>query len=192
MLRRPGVLFFERFELTGSLADLDIFTGVARQRRLLVFFPEGTFTRRAGLSGFYLGAFRVAAQAKLPVVPGILLNAIDAAWRAVVPTMEFRSVSPFMIPFKPPEPISPRWCNCATPSVPSCSGCGEPHLGERSSSPQRRDDTPTAQRSGLSERRNPSIYPLTSSSSIVSLLMGMSLAHDLRAAPGILGHGARG
>ena len=72
MLRRLGVLFLERFELTGSLADLDSVTGVARQRRLLVFFPEGTFTRRAGLSGFYLGAFRVAAQAKLPVVPGII------------------------------------------------------------------------------------------------------------------------
>ena len=72
MLRRLGVLFLERFELTGSLADLDRVTGVARQRRLLVFFPEGTFTRRAGLSGFYLGAFRVAAQAKLPVVPGII------------------------------------------------------------------------------------------------------------------------
>ena len=37
-----------------------------------MFFPEGTFTRRAGLSGFYLGAFRVAAEANLPVMPAIL------------------------------------------------------------------------------------------------------------------------
>ena len=72
LLRRLGVLFLERFELTDSLADLDSVTGVARQRRLLVFFPEGTFTRRAGLPGFYLGAFRVAAEAKLPVIPAIL------------------------------------------------------------------------------------------------------------------------
>ena len=36
--------------------------------------PRGplTFTRRAGLSGFYLGAFKVAAEAKLPVLPGII------------------------------------------------------------------------------------------------------------------------
>jgi 1-acyl-sn-glycerol-3-phosphate acyltransferase len=35
-----------------------------------VFFPEGTFTRRAGLAAFYLGAFKVAAEADAPVVPG--------------------------------------------------------------------------------------------------------------------------
>ena len=45
---------------------------LAREGRLLVFFPEGTFTRRAGLSGFYLGAFKVAAEANLPVLPGII------------------------------------------------------------------------------------------------------------------------
>jgi 1-acyl-sn-glycerol-3-phosphate acyltransferase len=39
---------------------------------VLVFFPEGTFTRRAGLSGFYLGAFKIAAEAGLPVLPGTI------------------------------------------------------------------------------------------------------------------------
>jgi 1-acyl-sn-glycerol-3-phosphate acyltransferase len=38
----------------------------------MVFFPEGTFTRRAGLSGFYLGAFKVAAEANLPILPGVI------------------------------------------------------------------------------------------------------------------------
>ena len=45
---------------------------MAKEGRLFVFFPEGTFTRRAGLLGFYMGAFKVAAEANLPVVPGIL------------------------------------------------------------------------------------------------------------------------
>jgi 1-acyl-sn-glycerol-3-phosphate acyltransferase len=72
LLRRLGVLFIDRFEIADSLTDLESVSAAAQQRRLLVFFPEGTFTRRAGLSGFYLGAFKVAAQAKLPVVPGIL------------------------------------------------------------------------------------------------------------------------
>ena len=45
---------------------------MAKEGRLFVFFPEGTFTRRAGLLGFYMGAFKVAADAGLPVVPGIL------------------------------------------------------------------------------------------------------------------------
>ena len=72
MLRRLGVLFLDRYELTDSLADLENVANAARQNSFLVFFPEGTFTRRAGLSGFFLGAFKVATQAKLPVVPGIL------------------------------------------------------------------------------------------------------------------------
>jgi 1-acyl-sn-glycerol-3-phosphate acyltransferase len=72
LLRRLGVLFLERFDIVDSLTDLGKVSAPAQQERLLVFFPEGTFTRRAGLSGFYLGAFKIAAQAKLPVVPGIL------------------------------------------------------------------------------------------------------------------------
>jgi 1-acyl-sn-glycerol-3-phosphate acyltransferase len=71
-LRRLGVLFVERFDVASSLADTETLTGAARQGRNLVFFPEGTFTRRAGLSGFYLGAFKIAAEAGLSVVPGIL------------------------------------------------------------------------------------------------------------------------
>jgi 1-acyl-sn-glycerol-3-phosphate acyltransferase len=72
LLRRLGALFLDRYELAGSLADLERVTAAAGQGRPLVFFPEGTFTRRPGLSGFYLGAFQVAAQAGLPVVPGVL------------------------------------------------------------------------------------------------------------------------
>jgi 1-acyl-sn-glycerol-3-phosphate acyltransferase len=38
----------------------------------VIFFPEGTFTRRPGLTGFYLGAFKVASEAALPIVPGVI------------------------------------------------------------------------------------------------------------------------
>ena len=72
MLRRLGVLFVERYGAADSLAEVEAVTSVARQGRLLVFFPEGTFSRRVGLSAFYLGAFKVAAEAGLPVVPGTL------------------------------------------------------------------------------------------------------------------------
>jgi len=72
VLRRLGALFLDRHQLVDSLSDLGSVTTAARANRRLVFFPEGTFTRRLGLSGFYLGAFQVAARAGLPVVPGIL------------------------------------------------------------------------------------------------------------------------
>jgi 1-acyl-sn-glycerol-3-phosphate acyltransferase len=71
-MRRLGVAFVERFDASASLADADKISDMAKEGRLFVFFPEGTFTRRAGLLGFYMGAFKVAADANLPVVPGVL------------------------------------------------------------------------------------------------------------------------
>jgi 1-acyl-sn-glycerol-3-phosphate acyltransferase len=71
-LRKLGTLFAERYDVAGSLSDAQSLARVAQQGRILVFFPEGTFTRRPGLSAFYLGAFRVAVDAGLPVLPGII------------------------------------------------------------------------------------------------------------------------
>jgi 1-acyl-sn-glycerol-3-phosphate acyltransferase len=72
LLRRLGIQFVERFDAAASLADAQAVSDLARRGRLFVFFPEGTFTRRAGLLGFYLGAFKVAAETGLPLVPGVL------------------------------------------------------------------------------------------------------------------------
>jgi 1-acyl-sn-glycerol-3-phosphate acyltransferase len=72
LLRRLSIPFVERYDVSSSLADAEALIALAREGRVLVFFPEGTFTRRAGLSGFYLGAFKVAAEAKLPVLPGTI------------------------------------------------------------------------------------------------------------------------
>jgi 1-acyl-sn-glycerol-3-phosphate acyltransferase len=71
-LRRLHTLFIERFDVAGSLSDAKMITAAARQGRDLVFFPEGSFTRRAGLSAFYLGAFKVAAESDLFVYPGVI------------------------------------------------------------------------------------------------------------------------
>jgi 1-acyl-sn-glycerol-3-phosphate acyltransferase len=72
LLRRLGTPFVERYDVSGSLTDAQALNALARAGRLLVFFPEGTFTRRSGLSGFYLGAFKIAAEANLPVLPGVI------------------------------------------------------------------------------------------------------------------------
>ena len=39
-----------------------------------MFFPEGTFSCKAGLTGFYLGAFKVASEVGLSVVPGTIIG----------------------------------------------------------------------------------------------------------------------
>jgi len=72
LLRRLRIPFVERYDVSGGLADAQALMTLARQGRTLVFFPEGTFTRRVGLSEFYFGAFKVAADANLPVLPGII------------------------------------------------------------------------------------------------------------------------
>ena len=71
-LRRLGALFVERYDVSGSLADTEAVIAAARRGRNIVFFPEGTFSRRSGLTAFYLGAFKVAADSGLPVLPGII------------------------------------------------------------------------------------------------------------------------
>lgn len=71
-LRRLGVLFVERYDVGGRLGDTEAVVTAAQGGRNVIFFPEGTFTRRPGLSAFYLGAFKVAAEAGLPILPGII------------------------------------------------------------------------------------------------------------------------
>jgi 1-acyl-sn-glycerol-3-phosphate acyltransferase len=131
VLRRLGALFVDRFELADSLADLEGATTAARQNRLLVFFPEGTFTRRPGLSGFYLGAFRVAAQAKLPVLPAILRGT-----RSMLRAEQwFPRWSPISVSIA--DPIQPAGTDLASVvqlrdavRAVILAGCGEPDLGE--------------------------------------------------------------
>ncbi len=72
MLRRLGVLFIERFDLAESLADITRAIGAARGDRVLVISSEGIFTHRWGLLGFFLGGFKIASEAGLPIVPGAL------------------------------------------------------------------------------------------------------------------------
>lgn len=68
-LQRLGTEFVERFAAHESVQDarrLEVALGAGRG---LVFFPEGTFTRVSGLQPFRMGAFVVAANTGIPVVP---------------------------------------------------------------------------------------------------------------------------
>jgi acyl carrier protein len=71
-LRRLGVIFIERHDVAASVADAERMGALAREGRLLVVFPEGTFTAQPGLLPFRLGAFKVACEAGLPVIPATI------------------------------------------------------------------------------------------------------------------------
>jgi 1-acyl-sn-glycerol-3-phosphate acyltransferase len=68
-LQRLGVEFVERFEAQRGVEDTARVVKAVRQGRTMVFFPEGTFGREPGLRSFRMGAFVVAAQAGVPVLP---------------------------------------------------------------------------------------------------------------------------
>jgi len=69
LLRRLGTIFVRRVDAKGGVEDTAAMLEAARGGARLVATPEGTFTRMPGLLAFRLGAFLVAAEAELPVVP---------------------------------------------------------------------------------------------------------------------------
>jgi len=68
-LQRIGAEFVERFEFEKSVEDAKRLLHILRGGQSLAFFPEGTFYRMSGLLPFHMGAFVIAAQAGVPVVP---------------------------------------------------------------------------------------------------------------------------
>lgn len=68
-LRALGTLFVERDDPEGGIEDARKALAAARSGRTLVFFPEGTFTRVYGLRPFHLGAFAIAAEQQIAVLP---------------------------------------------------------------------------------------------------------------------------
>ncbi|MDP2826842.1 MAG: AMP-binding protein, partial [Sulfuritalea sp.] len=71
LLRRLGALFVERFDARQGVDDVRRLAQVAGARPLF-FFAEGTFTRQRGLRPFRLGAFQIAVQNRLAVIPVVL------------------------------------------------------------------------------------------------------------------------
>lgn len=68
-LQRIGSEFVERFESQRSLEDVKHVALSLQSGHSLIFFPEGTFSRISGLTPFRMGAFVIAAEAGVLVVP---------------------------------------------------------------------------------------------------------------------------
>jgi len=69
VLKRLSTEFVERNEREHGVADTDRVVALARTGQSLVIFPEGRLARAPGLRPFHMGAFVVAAEAGVPVVP---------------------------------------------------------------------------------------------------------------------------
>ncbi len=68
-LKAMGAAFVDRMDAQRSVEDTKQFVELARSGRSLIVFAEGTLRRMPGVLPFRMGAFMVAAQAGVPVVP---------------------------------------------------------------------------------------------------------------------------
>lgn len=68
-LQSIGTDFVERADIRQGVEDTSRVAGSVRAGRTPIFFAEGTFTRTAGLLPFRMGAFVIAAQTGVPLVP---------------------------------------------------------------------------------------------------------------------------
>ncbi len=64
-----GAFFVERFDAAKGVEDTRELSQLVQAGAALAIFPEGTFTRMPGLRPFRMGAFVIAAEAGVPVVP---------------------------------------------------------------------------------------------------------------------------
>ncbi len=67
--RKAGAFFVERFDGAKGVEDTRELSELAKAGSALAIFPEGTFTRTPGVRPFRMGAFVIAAEAGVPVVP---------------------------------------------------------------------------------------------------------------------------
>jgi 1-acyl-sn-glycerol-3-phosphate acyltransferase len=64
----------DRENVEGSAQSAEALREVLASGRSLVLFPEGTFTRATGLRPFKLGAFQLAGETGVPIVPVALVG----------------------------------------------------------------------------------------------------------------------
>jgi 1-acyl-sn-glycerol-3-phosphate acyltransferase len=101
-LRALGSAFVERFDFRQGMEDTTRLASSLRAGCSPVFFAEGTFTRVPGLREFRMGAFVVATQEGVPVVP-IAIRGARAVLRA-----EHRLIRPGGVSITIGEPIRPQ------------------------------------------------------------------------------------
>ncbi|GAB6190705.1 AMP-binding protein [Desulfocastanea catecholica] len=69
VLKRLDVVFVERFDSRQAIEDTRRLKDLAATGQSLLFFAEGTFRRMPGLLPFHMGAFLIAAENNMEVVP---------------------------------------------------------------------------------------------------------------------------
>jgi fatty-acyl-CoA synthase len=80
VMQRCDHVLIDRQASERSLGGLAELSARLQQGQRIVIFPEGTFSREVGLRPFKLGAFRLACEAGVPIVP-VVIRGTRAAFR---------------------------------------------------------------------------------------------------------------
>ncbi|MFE6334355.1 HAD-IB family hydrolase [Streptomyces sp. NPDC057798] len=81
-LHRAGNLFVDRGDRRQAAAVIDLSVSRLEKGTSVIVMPEGTRSRTPDPGPFRPGAFRIAARAKVPVVPVVLHNVADICGRS--------------------------------------------------------------------------------------------------------------
>jgi len=128
-LRALGSEFVERFDFRRGMEDTARLARSLRNKRSPVFFVEGTFTRTPGLRQFRMGAFVVAAQEGVPVVPVAIRGTravLRAGHRLLRPGPVWVTVSAAILPDGADWPAAARLRDATREVI--LQHCGEPDL----------------------------------------------------------------
>jgi 1-acyl-sn-glycerol-3-phosphate acyltransferase len=145
-LKSIGTVFVDRFDAQRGVEDTGRFTEAARTGASLIVFAEGTFRRMPGLLPFRMGAFMVAVQAGIPVVP-VTIRGTRSALRSDVWLFRHSRISvAFSAPIQPQGSdwsAAVRLRDAARAEI--LRLCAEPDLGEETFLPPKPGAPPQEQ-----------------------------------------------
>lgn len=99
-LARTGHVFVDRHVAARSVADLESITRLLDQGQRVMLFPEGTFSPEVGMRPFKLGAFRLACDQAVPLIPiairGSRRALRDGTWLPKHVPIEIEVLQPLM------------------------------------------------------------------------------------------------
>ncbi|MEM8583179.1 MAG: HAD-IB family hydrolase [Bacteroidota bacterium] len=98
MMMAAGVIFIDRKDREKAIEAMKPAVDALKEGTSIIIFPEGTRSKDYTLGRFKKGAFHLAMQAKVPIVPVVIRNAHDAMPRG---SSIFRSVAIEVIALPP-------------------------------------------------------------------------------------------
>ena len=98
LMTAAGVIFIDRKDRSKAIEAMKPAVDALKSGTSIIIFPEGTRSKDYNMGPFKKGAFHLAMQAEVPIVPVVIRNAHDAMPRG---TSVFRSAAVEVVAMEP-------------------------------------------------------------------------------------------